>query len=96
MDTWYFMGDSIKDLLTKAQPFIAVGIFIFLIVMGILLFREQNLKQEISENCGWGEDDYYCYCEKGAALEIKNKMESGGQRGLDVDLGGLEDASLAG
>ena len=90
------MGDSIKDLLTKAQPFIAVGIFIFLIVMGILLYREQNLKQEISENCGWGEDDYYCYCKKSAAMEIKNKAQMEGFSSLNISGLGVENDSLAG
>jgi len=87
---------TFKQVLENAMPFIAVGIFIMLIILGILLFREQGLKKEISKNCGWGEEDYACYCEKGLALEIKNKMESGGQRGLDIDLGEVEDVELAG
>ena len=50
--------------------------------------------QEINENCGWGEDDYYCFCEKSEAMEIKNKIESG-QTG-EVNLFGLGNASLGG
>ncbi len=80
------MGDkgSLRDSLKKAQPFIAVGIFIMLIVLGVLLFREQNLKKEISNNCGWGDEDYYCYCEKSQAMEVKNKAESAGLNSLEI------------
>ena len=80
MYIYYFMGD-LRATFKKAEPFIAIGIFIMLIVIGTLLFREQQLKKEISENCGWGKDDYYCYCEKSESMEVKNKME-----GVDLSL----------
>ena len=41
------------------------------------MIGDKELKQEISQNCGWGEEDYYCYCEKSKAMEIKNKMDIG-------------------
>lgn len=80
------MGDieSFRDLFKKAEPFIAVCIFMMLIILAVLLFREQNLKKEISENCGWGEEDYYCYCERSQAIEIKNKAEGGGLNILNI------------
>ena len=78
------------------MPFIAIGIFIMLIVIGTLLFREQNLKQEISENCGWGKDDYFCYCEKSAAMELKNKAEMTGLTPLDLSGLEVDNATLAG
>lgn len=84
--------EDIKRLLKQAEPFIAISIFIILLILAILLFNEQQLKKDISENCGWGKEDYYCYCEKNKAEEIKNKMEMplGG-----VDLSGFENVSLA-
>lgn len=98
MDTEYFMADlgSFKILFKKAEPFIAIGIFVVLIIIGILLFREQGLKRDISENCGWGEDDYYCYCEKGQAMEVKNKMDSSGLGSLNVDGLEFDNVSLGG
>ena len=57
----------------------AVFILISLLWCGTLLSKEQGLKREISENCGWGDDNYYCYCEKSDAMEIKNKMD-----GIDI------------
>lgn len=89
------MGD-LKATFKKIEPFIAIGIFIMLIVIGTLLYREQTLKKEISKNCGWGEDDYYCYCERGDAMEVKNKMEMSGLSSLNVSGWGVDNDSLAG
>ena len=63
------------------KPFIAIAILIMLILVGSLLLREQNLKERISENCGWGEEDYYCYCERSEAVAIRNKLN--GVIGID-------------
>ncbi len=89
------MGD-LRATFKKAEPFIAIGIFIMLIVIGTLLYREQQLKKEISQNCGWGKEDYYCYCERSDAMEVKNKMEGTGLSSLNLSVGGTEDATLAG
>ncbi len=51
-------------------------ILIALIVLGYQLYQDNQLKKEIQINCGWAEEDYQCYCEKGTALEIKKKMEN--------------------
>ena len=90
------MGDTgnLKSLFKKAEPFIAVGILIMLIILGVLLFREQQLKKEINENCGWGEEDYYCFCEKSEAMEVRNKMESSGRPSLNIGGLNLENVSL--
>ena len=89
------MGD-LKTTFKQIEPFIAICILIMLIVLVTLLFREQLIKKEISENCGWGEDDYYCYCEKGKSMEIKNKMEMEGLSSLNVSGWEVNDAALAG
>ncbi len=89
------MGD-LKTIFKRVEPFIAISIFIMLIFLGTLLFKEQQLKKEISENCGWGEDDYYCYCERSDAMKVKNKAEMA--RLKPLDLSGLEvnNVTLAG
>ena len=47
-----------------------------LIVLWFMYFHDLQLKEEISLQCGWGEDDYYCYCEKSEAMKIKNLVEN--------------------
>lgn len=66
-------------------------IIIFLFLLIIFAYQKSNrLQEEISINCGWGGEDYECYCEKGKALEIKNKMNNPnyGMEGLNVSLDG--------
>ena len=55
------MGDknNLKGIIKNAMPFIAIGIFAMLIISIMLLSKEQKLKEEISQNCGWGEANYY-------------------------------------
>ncbi len=65
---------KINIYLKKIEPFIAIGILIFLIITSTLLYQEQKITKEISDNCGWGEDNYYCICEKSKASELKNIM----------------------
>jgi len=54
------------------------GIFILLLLVGlwVYFYHDYNIKKEINENCGWGEEDYYCFCEKSESMAIKNKLES--------------------
>ena len=33
-----------------------------LLLLVLSLVREHNTTKEIKENCGWGDEDYYCYC----------------------------------
>lgn len=53
------------------EPFAALGILIMLGSLVFLLLQEQQLKEEISENCGWGDEMYSCYCEKSKVWEIE-------------------------
>lgn len=49
---------------------------IFLISMTwISLSRSNQLQSEISENCGWGEEDYECYCKKDEAIAIRDELK---------------------
>lgn len=56
------------------EPFLAIAILVMLVLAVGLLFQEQKLKREISENCGWGEENYRCYCEKSEAIEMQNRL----------------------
>lgn len=58
------------------EPFIALGVLILLILLSVQLKNGNELRGEISTNCGWGEEDYRCFCEKSEALQIKNKMDN--------------------
>ena len=70
----------------KLEPFIAIGILIMLIIVGVLLYQDNQLKKEISKNCGWGEEDYLCYCEYSNINAIQNKLNGGGINFSDVKL----------
>lgn len=89
------MGD-LRIAFKKIEPFIAIGILAMLIIVGVLLSNEHKLKREISENCGWGEDDYYCYCERSQAMEVKNRAEMQGLNPLDFSRLEVEDVKVAG
>ena len=70
----------------KLEPFIAIGILIMLITVAVLLYQDNQLKKEISKNCGWGDEDYLCYCEYSDINTIKNKFNGGGINFSDVKL----------
>jgi len=61
------MGDKdeiVSFYKKRIEPFVAIFILVFLIVGCILLYQDNQLKKEISKNCGWEKEDYKCYCEK--------------------------------
>jgi len=70
----------------KLEPFIAIGILIMLITVAVLLYQDSQLKKEISKNCGWGDEDYLCYCEHSDINAIQNKLYGGGINFSDVKL----------
>lgn len=60
-------------------------IIISLFTTIIFVYQTNNkLSEKISENCGYGEDDYYCFCEHSEAMAMKNKFESQGMEGLKL------------
>lgn len=65
------------------------GILVILLMLGlnIFLYQDWQTKQKIEENCGWGEEDFECYCERSEALAIKNRMkeEMGGEINLTIN-----------
>lgn len=70
-------------------------ILIALIILANGLYANNTLQKEISLNCGWGEEDFKCYCVKSEAMKIKNLMESKFELNFTYDLegAGLENAS---
>lgn len=46
------------------KPFLAIFIFVLLIMCVRGLIQYQDLQNQINENCGWQDQDYKCYCNK--------------------------------
>lgn len=73
----------------KHQKFIhaveGILVILMLVVLNTLAYQNSKLNKEISANCGWGEDDYECYCQKSEAIALKNQIELdiGGE--IDID-----------
>lgn len=68
----------------RIEPFIALGVLILLLILSYQLYTGNNLREEISQNCGWEEEDYKCFCEKSEAIGIMNKMNNN----ITIDLNG--------
>lgn len=68
--------DFTKTWKKYGEPITGISIILFVIFSWYMIIQDRQLKEEINENCGWGDDDYRCYCEKSEALAIKNKMDN--------------------
>jgi hypothetical protein len=55
------------------EPYMVIAVVILLLTLAVLLYQDNQLKKEISQNCGWGEDDYRCYCEHSYINELYNE-----------------------
>ena len=72
----------------KILHFIEGVLIIFIISMlWISLNTSNKLQEEISENCGWGKEDYQCYCQKEDALALKSELEG---RELNVTINNVD------
>lgn len=60
----------------RIEPFIALAVLIVLIILALQLRSGLELREEISQNCGWEDEDYKCFCEKSEALRIKNMVDN--------------------
>ena len=68
MDFWEWWG--------KYGNFIVgVSILLFVVVGWTMMYQDRQIKNTIQETCGWGEEDYYCFCEKSEAMRVKNIIE---------------------
>lgn len=68
------------------QVITSVSIIIFIIFSVVMIIQDRELKEQINENCGWGEENYQCFCEKSEAMEIKNKLENEGLYKINLSL----------
>lgn len=57
-------------------PFIALFIVVLLFMVFNGLRDYKALQGEINENCGWGEEDYKCYCEKNDVEAIEELLNA--------------------
>ena len=79
------------------EPFTAISILLCLIISSSLLVQDHKLKREISVNCGWGEDDYKCWCKKSESIAMENEAKSQGLVGfgeLQVNLSEVENVPI--
>ena len=76
---FYLFWSKHKDLI---QAVIGIAIVFLMILIWVKVYNHVQLEKTINEKCGWGEDDYQCYCEKSQALLIKNKLE---EQGFNLD-----------
>lgn len=68
--------DIINFYKTKIQPFVAVFILAFVMTTAYLLWQDNQLKEEISNNCGWETKDYKCYCDKSFVENLEIKLNN--------------------
>ena len=49
---------------------------ILLIILAVQLHNGNELRTEISQNCGWGTEMYRCMCEKSQFMAIKEGIDN--------------------
>jgi len=73
----------------------ALCVIILLLIVWSYAYNDYAIKKEINENCGWGEDNYYCYCEKSASMAIENKINQNFKINLsNLNLEDTEDVAM--
>ncbi|MFW6129911.1 MAG: hypothetical protein ACOC56_01930 [Atribacterota bacterium] len=75
----------------RIEPFMAIFIAALLITGLVLLWKDNQLKEEIKENCGYETKNYVCYCEKDIVDEARgrinlSKINSGLEENKNVKL----------
>jgi len=77
------------------EHFTAPLILIALVILAFQLHDNNLLKKQINKNCGWGEQDYECYCEKSEAIRIKNLLKGNFEINYTYNIAdvGIENAS---
>ena len=69
----------------RIEPFVAIFVLAFLITACFLVWQDNKMKKEISENCGWETEKYQCYCDKPTIDKIKIEMNGGGNFNVSLD-----------
>jgi hypothetical protein len=57
------------------EPYLAVGILIFLIISSSLLVKEYNQRKQIAETCGWADEDTRCFCQRSDVIRMENELK---------------------
>ena len=58
------------------EPFVALFILAFLVTGCILLWQDNQLKEDISQNCGWETEDYQCYCDEATVSKMHDIIDN--------------------
>lgn len=86
-----FKDSKVYRTFKKYESFImaveGLSIILLLTIIWMAYAQSNNLQEEISLQCGWGEEDYQCYCEKSEAIKIRNLIE---QNNSELNLSGLK------
>lgn len=64
------------DIKQKLQIILGILIITLLLTVIVMYIQDSQRDKQISETCGWGNEKFYCFCEKSLAMEMKNKIES--------------------
>lgn len=68
---------ELSSFMKKIEPFVAVAVFIMLLITSYLIYQDIQLKKEIAENCGWVEGKIRCFCEKSDVVNYELLKEKG-------------------
>lgn len=61
----YSKYDSAEKILVALKPFIAIAILILIVFSTIGLYKNNQLKYEVRESCGYERSEkVYCVCDK--------------------------------
>lgn len=64
-----------RKVFIRIQPYIALGIFLILLLLCVLLYQENKITTKISKDCGWEGEDFRCICEKSEVIRMQNFAE---------------------
>lgn len=70
-----------KEYGKHIEAFLIITLLITLI---IIYDKNNKLQEKINEKCGWGEENYYCFCEKSIVNQLENKV----RHNLSINISG--------
>ena len=74
----------------KIEPFMALFVLAFLITGCVLLYQDNQLKEQIAETCGYEKgENYICYCEHDFVTE--KKLMSQPFQGINISAVNISD-----
>ena len=70
----------------RIEPFVAIFILAFLVTGCVLLYQDNQLKNQIADTCGYENNDYICYCEKNFVDEMMAQQSGLPPGGIDLNV----------